>query len=576
MIRRSREEEDDDENESVGCELWIAKDREEGVFWCRETPSMFILSARLQGYKRNSIEIIKIKDEGGDQSSTNEEKPIQKLVIMGKVMGKNQEEILGFRKVYKIPNGVVPDQIKAKYSEEESVLKICMTKFVKQICGVHVEEVKEEEFGESSHKVIKELKVHDLSENPRVLEIGNTYGENDHREEDGKEEAQEVKNSEVEQNINVEDRIPENTGYENQEISNIHIVIQSLEESDNGVLGTEVDEEIIGGRKEKEIEDTKEEMVEEEDTRKEDYIIEVRKVKEIGEPKYEIEDRDVDVTAEGTEEEFEGMGNSNQMEEIGKEGFEEEAMETKVKELPKEPEEPLQEVKDETDIVVEMTEGEEQTDIEEPMLFRQVKDESCKERSQAKKKVEIFEETVDEEKGKTYDNERGDESGNQQSQGPKKQDSDANLLRRSQLESPSGPHNDNHEVIGQRESHGEHEVEVEVDDHGSDGLKDIQVEESEKEIANEQRDGVYVVIPKEIDHELQDIQVEAIREEEKAQEQRDEVNVEISHEVEERRGSQFKENGERKMLHGPLFIAGSAFVVFLVVLFIRHKRVEKR
>ncbi|KAI9098522.1 hypothetical protein K1719_025147 [Acacia pycnantha] len=426
------------------------EDREEGVFRCRETPSMFILSAHLQDYKRNNIEIIIIKEEGRHQRPRNEETPIQKLVIMGK--------------------------IKAEYSEDECVLKMCLPKFVKQICGVQIEEVKEEEeeFGDSSsHKVIKQFKV-DVIENPnnnRVLEIRNEDGEgDDEREED---DGKEVKNSsEVEQNV----------GEESQEvISNKNIVIQSLEESDSdGVLGREVDEEIIGGIKEKEIEEPKYKIIEDRDV----------EVKEGTEESPQIIMKTSNTFVEkAEEEEFENInkGASNEIQETGKEGFEE-------------PKEALQ--VDETEI----TEGEEQTDIDqEPMLFGHLNDETCnKERSQAKKK------------GKTYNK----ESGNQESR-----DHDVKLMRSSQLESPLGRHN-NHEVIGQRESHGVHEIdEVEVDEHGLDGLEDIKVEaSSEEEKDNEQRDGVYVEISKEIDNELEDIQVEARDEEDiiRAKGQRDE------------------------------------------------------
>ncbi|KAK4253098.1 hypothetical protein QN277_010916 [Acacia crassicarpa] len=507
---------------------------EEEVFRCRETPSMFILFAHLQGYKRNNIEIIIIKEEGRDQSPRNEEKPIQKLVIMGMVMSnKNEEEILWFRKVFKIPNGiVVSDQIKAEYSEEECVLKICMPKFVKQICGVQIEEVKEEEFGDSSsHKVIKQFKV-DVIENPnnRVLEIRNEDGEgDDEREEDGKEETEEEEknSSEVEQNV----------GEESQEVISIkNIVIQSLEEShSDGVLGREVDEEIIGGIKEKEIEEPKYKIIEDRDV----------EVKEGTEESPQIIMKTSNTFVEkAEEEEFENInkGGSTEIQEIGKEGFEE-------------PKEALQ--VDETEI----TEGEEQTDIEEPMLFGHVNDETCnKERCQAKKK------------GKTYNN----ESGNQESQ-----DHDVKLMRSSQLESPRGRHI-NHEVIGQRESHGvlHHEIEGEVDEQGLDGLEDIKVEaSSEEKKDNEQRDGVYVEISKEIDNELvEDIQVEARDQQDiiKAKGQRDEGYVKISQEVEERRESQFRENEERKKFHSPLFVAGSAFVVFLLVYFVRHTRVQKR
>ena len=58
-------------------------------------------------------------------------------------------QVTKFRKVFWIPDGVVLDQIKAKFNEKESVLWIFMPKSVTEVSGVGVgvEEVKEEEIG---------------------------------------------------------------------------------------------------------------------------------------------------------------------------------------------------------------------------------------------------------------------------------------------------------------------------------------------------------------------------------------------------------------------------------------------
>lgn len=73
------------------------------------------------------------------------EKPVQEMVMIGWVVYKKRVEIRGFRKVFKIPEGVVLDQIKAKFNEEESSLTIVMPKLKKGTHGVGIEEVQEEE-----------------------------------------------------------------------------------------------------------------------------------------------------------------------------------------------------------------------------------------------------------------------------------------------------------------------------------------------------------------------------------------------------------------------------------------------
>ncbi|EYU36841.1 hypothetical protein MIMGU_mgv11b0192771mg, partial [Erythranthe guttata] len=80
----------------------LMKDRAGPLFLSRETDSMFILTAHLKG-----------------------------------------TETKVFKKVFKIPDGVFLDKIKAKFNEDESTLTITMPKKVKGIRGTHIEEIKE-------------------------------------------------------------------------------------------------------------------------------------------------------------------------------------------------------------------------------------------------------------------------------------------------------------------------------------------------------------------------------------------------------------------------------------------------
>ncbi|KAF3974584.1 hypothetical protein CMV_002089 [Castanea mollissima] len=121
----------------------IAKDRAGPVFLSRENDTMFILTAHLKGFKREKIDI-KI-NEDGTRIVVSGEKPVQEMVMIGWVVYKKRVEVRGFRKVFKIPEGVVLDQIKAKFNEEESSLTIVMPKLKKGTHGVGIEEVQEEE-----------------------------------------------------------------------------------------------------------------------------------------------------------------------------------------------------------------------------------------------------------------------------------------------------------------------------------------------------------------------------------------------------------------------------------------------
>ncbi|GMP79824.1 hypothetical protein CsSME_00035188 [Camellia sinensis var. sinensis] len=128
--------------------LVIAKDRAGPVFVSRETDTMFILTAHLKGYKR---EYIKIEiNEDGTQIAINGEKPVQETVMVGWKVYKNEIEMRGFKKVFKIPDGVNLDKIKARFKEEESTLTISMPKLVKGISGIRVEEVEEVEAARAS------------------------------------------------------------------------------------------------------------------------------------------------------------------------------------------------------------------------------------------------------------------------------------------------------------------------------------------------------------------------------------------------------------------------------------------
>ncbi|XP_027923065.1 titin homolog [Vigna unguiculata] len=158
------------------------------VFQSRETNTAFILTAHLKGYKKNNINI-KISEDGS-KISVSGEKPVQNILMMGWLMHKKEVDVAGFNKVFRIPDGVKLDGIKAKYDEEEWIMNIIMPKLVKGICGVKIEEIKEEEsdgrrseqeknegdlnipsaVGETSQKGAKESEVQAMEDSERFME----------------------------------------------------------------------------------------------------------------------------------------------------------------------------------------------------------------------------------------------------------------------------------------------------------------------------------------------------------------------------------------------------------------------
>lgn len=94
------------------------------------------------GYRRQHIEID--INEDGTQIAISGKKPVQEKVMIRWIMYKKEVEIGSFRKVFRIPDGVVLDRIKAKFKEHESTLIIVMPKSEKGIREVGIEEVKDD------------------------------------------------------------------------------------------------------------------------------------------------------------------------------------------------------------------------------------------------------------------------------------------------------------------------------------------------------------------------------------------------------------------------------------------------
>ncbi|KAF5467746.1 hypothetical protein F2P56_011966 [Juglans regia] len=141
------------------ADFQLSKGRAGPVFLSREDVNMFILTVHLRGFKKENINI-KISEDG-TQITVHAEKPVQQTVMIGRMVHKEWTELKVFRKVFKIPDGVVLDLIKAGFKEEGSILTIIMPKQEKGIHGVGVEEVMEEEVGRVTAKSEREVVVAD-------------------------------------------------------------------------------------------------------------------------------------------------------------------------------------------------------------------------------------------------------------------------------------------------------------------------------------------------------------------------------------------------------------------------------
>lgn len=93
------------------------------------------------GYEKRNIKID--INEDGNLIAISGKKQVQETVMVGWRVYKNDKETKRFKKVFRIPEGVILDKIKAKFDEDESTLTISMPKKVKGIQGKALEEVKE-------------------------------------------------------------------------------------------------------------------------------------------------------------------------------------------------------------------------------------------------------------------------------------------------------------------------------------------------------------------------------------------------------------------------------------------------
>ncbi|KAI4321374.1 hypothetical protein MLD38_034762 [Melastoma candidum] len=124
-------------------DLRVANVKARVVFFSNETETAYILAAHLKGYQRDNINITINKD--GSRIMIEGSMPVQDKLMHGWIMQKKEVELRGFQKVFRIPEGVILDKIKAKFREDTSTLTVFFPKSVKGMRRDGIKEVRERE-----------------------------------------------------------------------------------------------------------------------------------------------------------------------------------------------------------------------------------------------------------------------------------------------------------------------------------------------------------------------------------------------------------------------------------------------
>ncbi|BBH08900.1 HSP20-like chaperones superfamily protein [Prunus dulcis] len=184
-------------------------------------------------YRRQHIEID--INEDGTHIAISGKKPVQEKVMIRWIMHKKEVEIRSFRKVFRIPDGVVLDRIKAKFKEHESTLTIVMPKSEKGIRGVGIEEVKDD-------GVDKGLESQQMAQ-PAAEEVPEKNGSRGklevefvEAEEKKMEENRQIKGKEVDEEVSKKETVADGvlSGGKNQEEARAS-KMQSMQETEKSV-----------------------------------------------------------------------------------------------------------------------------------------------------------------------------------------------------------------------------------------------------------------------------------------------------------------------------------------------------
>ncbi|XP_068659774.1 uncharacterized protein [Aristolochia californica] len=136
-IRRARD--------NLSSDIQISKKYGGPLFTSTETETMFILVGHLPGFKKDEIKI-EINDSGSEIAVSGQTY-IQEMAMVRWRLQMKEPNKRYFRKVFRIPESVILDEIKAWFDDEETSLTIFMPKSIKEIQGIQIEEVKEAQVG---------------------------------------------------------------------------------------------------------------------------------------------------------------------------------------------------------------------------------------------------------------------------------------------------------------------------------------------------------------------------------------------------------------------------------------------
>ncbi|KAG7587302.1 Alpha crystallin/Hsp20 domain [Arabidopsis thaliana x Arabidopsis arenosa] len=166
----------------------------------RETNSVFFLILHLKGFKKDGIDI-EINKEG-NRIKISGRKKVEEMVLVKWVEWKKATEIKEFKKVFRIPEIVNLDKIKARFNEEDGTLTVTMRKKVKGITGLKIEEEEE----------VKDPVVEEKTEEK-------TEPEEEIKEEPKPEEEEEQEEAEEPQREEEEDKIEEEITRTREDVS---------------------------------------------------------------------------------------------------------------------------------------------------------------------------------------------------------------------------------------------------------------------------------------------------------------------------------------------------------------------
>ncbi|KAK1361310.1 SHSP domain-containing protein [Heracleum sosnowskyi] len=220
------------------------------IFISGETDIMFILTSVLKGYTR---ELVKIDVNDYARSIViSGEKPVQDMVMVGWKVYKKEIKMMGFTKAFMIPDGVIIDQIKARFNKENFKLTVAMPKMVKGVKGIRIKEVKVEESDTGKYR---SLQVDDDDDgNVRKIDLASgelaLVPEHDeevhHMKEKIEDEVEQDDNNEVEKSL--EDTI----------VTAIHTFPEKIADVQDCVITPDVLPRLDSGKMGKEMEKTSE------------------------------------------------------------------------------------------------------------------------------------------------------------------------------------------------------------------------------------------------------------------------------------------------------------------------------